>query len=261
MTSKSSCLSSTNTSIARIDTHPDDVSTNQDIEGSTSPTKQKRKVSFDEDPPSVQLIPYLGCMSVFEISSIWYLAEDYEIMREEQSRTIRTVSKSSSTFEETDEQSFRGLEAKTKGGTLVRDSMRRRSIECVLEQQEMQGHRNESKIECIAQIYRKESLQSLAEARELALEDQRCAKTYLASNKEKDAQQLKKIAKQWSRRRMGSFGKIKTFFSAGKVSAPPGSSSPRSLRRGMLRWSSSRTHIAEVVSSPDCSRTLVSGVA
>jgi hypothetical protein len=137
----------------------------------------KRRICFKEEMNETRLIPHLDELEESEICAIWYEKQDYDVMKQSFIPTIRKMMKGD-TIEETNEETIRGLEFRTRPGAIRRQHNKLQALHAVLDEQErqkMNGHLNDDQL---ADLYRSCALHCVEEACMLALQDQTFAQEY-----------------------------------------------------------------------------------
>jgi hypothetical protein len=137
----------------------------------------KRRICFKEEMNKTRLIPHLDELEESEIYAIWYEKQDYDVMKQSFIPTIRKMMKGDR-IEETNEETVRGLEFRTRPGAIRRQHNKLQALHAVLDEQErqkMNGHLNDDQL---ADVYRSCASHCAEAAYLLALQDETFAKEY-----------------------------------------------------------------------------------
>lgn len=150
-----------------------------------SPPK-KRRIHFNEAMNETRLIPHIDELAESEILAIWYEKTEYDVMKQSFIPTIRKMMKGD-TIEETNEDTVRGLEFRTRPGAIRRQHNKLQALHAVLEEQERQkinGHLNDDQL---ADVYRSCASHCAEAAYLLGLQDETFAKEYAVEDRSESA--------------------------------------------------------------------------
>jgi hypothetical protein len=147
-----------------------------------SPSSSKRRISFNEDRNKIRLIPHINELEKSDVAQIWYEKTDYDGMKQSFLPTIRKMMKGDK-IEETNEETIRGLEFRTRPGAIRRQHNKLQALHAVLDEQERQkmihGHLNDDQL---ADVYRSCASHCSEAAYLLALQDETFAKEHAAED-------------------------------------------------------------------------------
>jgi len=125
--------------------------------GGALPEQQRRrakKITFALERNAVRAVTHIRDMSKSDVSNTWYNRSDFERIKQEIIPLIRRMMKGD-VIEETDRQTTRGLEYRTRNGALRRQHNKLDALQAVLDEQErqmaMDGRRND---ELLSRVYR-----------------------------------------------------------------------------------------------------------
>ena len=156
---------------------------NDDSDVSTFNVKnqtRKKRFHFSLASNMVFPIPHIDDLCDEEVKDTWYERTDYEKMKMSMVPLIRKIMKGE-IVEETDRQTIRGLEFRTRQGAIRRQHNKVEAITAVLEEQDRQleftGYVDD---ELLASVYHQISNHCQTEAHELALGDVQPAQEFLA---------------------------------------------------------------------------------
>ena len=143
-------------------------------------SKKQKRFHFALSRNQIFPIPHIDDLSEEEVVDTWYERADYEKMKMSMIPLIRKIMKGD-IVDETDRQTARGLEFRTRKGAIRRQHNKVEAISAVLEEQDRQ-------IECtgycdaeqLAAVYMEVNHHCQVEAHELALGDVQPAQEYLA---------------------------------------------------------------------------------
>jgi hypothetical protein len=146
----------------------------------TSTTRVQKRFHFALYANEVFPIPHIDDLSEEEVRDTWYERADYEKMKTSMIPLIRLLMKGE-VVDETDRQTARGLEFRTRKGAIRRQHNKVESISTVLEEQERQveqsGFVDEERL---AEVYMRVNGHCQVEAHQLALGDVEPARVYLS---------------------------------------------------------------------------------
>jgi hypothetical protein len=134
-------------------------------------SKAKRSVRMNLKSNTTHLVPHVDDMTELEIVVIWYERSDYEEMKQSFVPILRKIMRGSR-IEETDTETVRGLEFRTREGAMRRQHNKITAIEAVMDEQEHQRSVGENDCEKISEVYRKNSLHCAEAARDLGEQDE-----------------------------------------------------------------------------------------
>lgn len=115
-------------------------------------TKVKKNVRIKEEKNEIFDVPHIDDMSDQEIAIIWYDKPDYDEMKMSFIPIIKKMMRGAK-IEETDSETTRGLEFRTKEGALRRQHNKVQSIHSVLDEQDRQIALGIHDVERISEIY------------------------------------------------------------------------------------------------------------
>ena len=176
-------------------------------------TKTKKNVRVELQKNEVFDVPHIDDMSEHEIATIWYDRPDYDAMKQSFIPIIKKMMRGAK-IEETDSETIRGLEFRTRDGALKRQHNKVQSIHAVLDEQDRQLALGLHDVEKISEIYLETSQHCKCSARDLGELDEE----FIRSNSESSDQSDDKPKKLGGIRKM-----------------------IRQVRRTSLTWKSSRT--------------------
>eukprot|EP00977_Amphora_coffeiformis_P023467 scaffold13449_cov188-Amphora_coffeaeformis.AAC.2 len=133
--------------------------------------KVKKTVRIEVDSNEVFLVPHIDDMSEEEILTIWYDRPDYDLMKQSFIPILRKMMRGTN-IEETDKETVRGLEYRTREGALKRQHNKVHSIHAVLDEQERQLSLGIHDVEKISEIYGGASQHCSMSARDLGEMDE-----------------------------------------------------------------------------------------
>ena len=133
--------------------------------------KRKRTIRFQLESIEVHPIPHIDDLSEDEVNDVWYEREDYERMKQALVPVIRRIMKGERVAE-TNQETARGLEFRTREGAMKRQHNKLDSINAVLDEQDRQKTMGIDDDEKLREIYLSRSAHCLQEARELGMKDE-----------------------------------------------------------------------------------------
>lgn len=134
------------------------------------PSARGRTVRFEEGRNSCHEFEMCNAEECLEA---WYLAEDYEDMKNNLAFTVFMMDAGCPEKVEDDERTTtRGLEKRTEDGAWLRYERKRYYYNAVLDEQERQWENDEEDYDIIAELARKVTLESAVEAREVGIKDE-----------------------------------------------------------------------------------------
>ena len=134
-------------------------------------TKAKKTLRIELDRNEVFLVPHIDDMSENDILTIWYDRPDYDEMKQTFIPIIKKMMRGAK-VEETDSETVRGLEYRTRDGALKRQHNKTHSIHAVLDEQERQVSLGVHDVEKISEIYVGTSQHCALSARDLGEMDE-----------------------------------------------------------------------------------------
>jgi len=134
-------------------------------------TERKRRLRFSVKDNQVRAIPHINDISVEEVRATWYVRADYDAMKQSFIPIIRSMMRGDY-IEETNEQTVRGLEYRTRQGAIRRQHNKLEAISAVLDEQDRQYNTGELSDELLSQVYKKCADHCQEEAHQLALQDE-----------------------------------------------------------------------------------------
>lgn len=176
-------------------------------------TKSKKNVRIELEKNEVFDVPHIDDMSDQEIATIWYDRPDYDAMKQSFIPIIKKMMRGAK-VEETESETIRGLEFRTRDGALKRQHNKIQSIHSVLDEQDRQLALGIHDVEKISEIYRETSQHCKCSARDLGEMDEEFIKSNMESTDQSDDKPKK----------VGGFRKM-----------------IRQVRRTSLQWKSSRS--------------------
>ena len=144
--------------------------------------KKKWKISFCTEENTYHSIPHLRDLSKNQVRSTWYDRTEFQAMRVSFVPVIKKMMKGES-VEETDQETVRGLEYRTRDGALRRQHNKLHSIHAVLDEQERQYRYSASgqiNRDLLSEVYQACTIHCAAEAHSLGLHDEEEARRLLA---------------------------------------------------------------------------------
>lgn len=137
------------------------------------PTKAKKKKTVQIQPSSNKTYPvqHIDDMAESEIVTIWYDRCDFDLMKQSFVPIIKKMMRGAK-IEETDAETTRGLEYRTRDGALRRQHNKIHSIHAVLDEQERQVALGISDVNQLSEVYIGASQHCASAARELGEKDQ-----------------------------------------------------------------------------------------
>jgi hypothetical protein len=148
----------------------------------------KRRIRFNEEMNETRLIPHVDELEASEVFATWYEKTDYDIMKQSFIPTIRKMMKGDK-IEETNADTIRGLEFRTRPGAIRRQHNKLQAMHAVLEEQERQkinGHLNDDQL---ADVYRSCASHCAEAAYLLALQDETFAQQYATEECSEESEQ------------------------------------------------------------------------
>lgn len=140
----------------------------------------QKRFQFSLSSNEIYRIPHLDDLSDEEVTATWYAKPDYEKIKMSMIPLIRKMMKSE-TVEESNRQTIRGLEYRTREGAIRRQHNKVEGISAVLAEQDRQrqvdGKGND---ELLSQVYSEVNCHCQVEAHQLALGDVKPAQEYTA---------------------------------------------------------------------------------
>jgi hypothetical protein len=165
-----------------------------------------KRFHFSLSSNQIYSVPHIDDMTHEEVKAIWYEKEDYERIKLAMIPIIRKIMKKEKVAE-TDKETIRGLEFRTRQGAIRRQHNKHEAATAVLDEQDRQlntiGHVDE---ELLAQVYQQFNSHCQVEAHKLALGDVSPAKEHTS-----DVTELIRRQYENERRipiRKNSFGKL-----------------------------------------------------
>jgi hypothetical protein len=169
----------------------------------------QKRLYFSLSSNEIHPIPHIDDLSDEEVKATWYERSDYDNIKMAMIPIIRKMMKGV-TIEETDSQTTRGLEYRTRQGALRRQHNKIEAISAVLDEQDHQiesvGRLND---EILSNVYRQINTHCQEEAHQLALGDVQPAQEHTANALEIVFQQYQnENDHRKALERKSSFGKI-----------------------------------------------------
>ena len=148
---------------------------------STEQTKKTKKtVRIQTEKNHVFPVPHIDDMSDAEVATIWYDRPDYDAMKQSFIPIIKKLMRGAK-VEESDSETARGLEFRTKEGALRRQHNKVQSIQCVLDEQDRQLALGIHDVDKIADIYVEASKHCLLAAQDLGEMDYEFVQSNISS--------------------------------------------------------------------------------
>jgi len=185
----------------------------------TDQINAKKTVRIEVDYTKVFPVPHIDDMSEEEILSIWYDHTDYDIMKQSIIPLLKKMMRGAR-IDETDSETVRGLEYRTREGALKRQHNKVNSINAVLDEQDRQLSLGIHDVQRICEIYVDSSRHCALSARDLGEMDEEFVRSYMES-----PDQSNRAVKP---KKMGSIRKM-----------------IRHVRRSSLTWKSNRSLTSE----------------
>lgn len=135
--------------------------------------KRKQSIGFELKNNQVLPIPHIDDFSKEEVADVWYEREDYEQMKKSLIPVVKRMMKGEK-ITETNHETARGLEFRTREGAMKRQRNKLDSIAAVLEEQHRQRIIGFSNDEVLREIYISRTAHCLKEARQLGINDEEC---------------------------------------------------------------------------------------
>jgi hypothetical protein len=202
---------------------PDDVSTSYSTV-TTEPTKtastltalkqHRRRQRFSLESNQIFPVVHIREMDELDIYETWYEKRDYTAIKERIIHVLRKCARGEN-IAETSKQTFRGLECRTREGTLLRQSLRLGAVTTVMNEQERQWEDGVQDDELLAKVYRDVTSHCQAESHALALQDEAALKKDYEKMRRKLASNLQKESglKEKRRFKLVSFPSTRNLFS------------------------------------------------
>jgi hypothetical protein len=181
-----------------------DVSDTSSIASKSTITK---RFHFSLSSNEIYDVPHIDDMTPEEVKAIWYEKADYEKIKMAMIPVIRKMMKKE-TIQETDRETIRGLEFRTRQGAIRRQHNKLEATTAVLDEQDRQldtvGRVDE---DLLAKVYKQFNSHCQIEAHKLALGDVQPAKEHCADAIELVRRQYECEERQTPLRKP-SFGKL-----------------------------------------------------
>lgn len=183
--------------------------------------KDKKTVRVDLDRNEVFPVPHIDDMTDEEVWTIWYDRPDYDQMKQSFIPIIRKMMRGGR-VEESDSETTRGLEYRTREGALKRQHNKIESIHAVLDEQERQVSLGVHDVDKIAEAYVEVFRHCVLSARDLGEMDEEFVKYSMQEDS------LDRSSHHGKSRKMGGLRKMF-----------------RQVRRTSLTWKSARAMSSE----------------
>jgi len=141
---------------------------------SVSNAPKRKCVKFADDKNLIYNVEHIKDFTKSLVAAIWYDADDYADIKKEYHSTVFDIESGIPLDSDTD--TSRGLENRTKQGAWARYENKRDAYNAVLDEQDRQWKRNLDSLEAIASAYRKISAICAKAASDRGLQDARDAK-------------------------------------------------------------------------------------
>jgi hypothetical protein len=139
-----------------------------------------KRFHFSLSSNEIYYVPHIDDMTTEEVKAIWYEKAEYEKIKMGMIPVIRRMMKKEN-IPETDRETIRGLEFRTRQGAIRRQHNKLEAITAVLDEQDRQldssGHVDD---ELLSKVYREFSAHCQEEAHKLALGDVQPAQDHTA---------------------------------------------------------------------------------
>ena len=146
----------------------------------SSKSTVQKQLRFSLSSNETFFIPHINNLSDEEVNATWYECGDYGKIKTAMIPLIRKMMKGA-TIEETDQETIRGLEYRTRKGAIRRQHNKAEAISAVLEEQDRQIEADgEVDDEMLSAVYRQISAHCQEEAHQLALGDVEPAREHAA---------------------------------------------------------------------------------
>lgn len=152
----------------------DDESVNSQTIGS-----RKRRVQICIEANCIRRIQHIKDMSKEDVKATWYEKEDYEGMKQTFIPIIRRMMKGED-IPETNDQTIRGLEFRTRDGAIRRQHNKLNALSAVLDEQDRQYNEQDFSDEKLAEVYQSFNAHCREAALKLGLEDEARIQDYYA---------------------------------------------------------------------------------
>jgi hypothetical protein len=133
--------------------------------------RRKRKISFRPQQDQVFTIPHIDDLSEAEVADVWYGRTDYDTMKHSFIPIIRKMTKGEK-VDETNRETTRGLEFRTRQGAIRRQHNKLEAISAVLDEQELQHNMGMRDDEKLRKVYLSCSLHCSDAAYQLGIQDE-----------------------------------------------------------------------------------------
>lgn len=154
---------------------------------------KKRRICIRLDRNEVFPIPHIDDLDEEEICDIWYQKQDYNRMKQVLIPVIKKIMKGE-TVVESNEETARGLEFRTRDGALARQRNKVTASRAVLSEQERQIDNGELDDERLRDVYKSNADHCLEAARQLGVQDEDELKRLL----KEDEKRIKKLRRNRS---------------------------------------------------------------
>lgn len=175
---------------------------------SSSKSPVQKRFHFSLSSNEIHPIPHLDSLTDDEVKATWYERGDYEKIKMAMIPLIRKMMKGE-IIEETDRETARGLEFRTRQGAVRRQHNKIEAITAVLDEQDRQmeatGRVN---VELLSKVYCEFNAHCQVEAHQLALGDVRPAQEHSADAIVLIKKQYQKDEHRKIPQRKSSFGKL-----------------------------------------------------
>ena len=159
-----------------------ELTTHDDETSCYTRTEPKRKLRFSLASNQIFPIQHIDDMEEADVLATWYEKKDYDVIKSKIIPVIRKMMKKED-IPETDKETVRGLEYRTRQGALRRQHNKLEAITAVLEEQQRQKNFDDNNDENLRKAYRSACSHCQDEAHELALKDEGFVKTDLEESR------------------------------------------------------------------------------
>jgi hypothetical protein len=156
----------------------------------TGLVRSKKRVRIELEYNIVFDVPHIDDMSDADVAAIWYEKQDYELMKQSFIPVIKKLMRGAK-VEESNNETARGLEFRTRDGAMQRQKNKIQSVQTVLDEQDRQFSVGLYDVEKISELYATFAQPCLILARDLAVEDENFVKANISLSSDDDGKQKK----------------------------------------------------------------------